>query len=950
MGALGVGSEVPLVGRVADLVVLRALIERAANGHLGTVLVEGEPGIGKSRVVCEALEFARGRGFRVFTGACEEIEQERPLRALGEVLEVERSAPDPLRAELGRLLGGGVATIEGPAPGMADEGWLIVEAVVDVLDGLASTGPVAVVIEDVHWADPLTLRALEAIVRHLTRSPLAMFVTLRPGSRRVEVDRTVRDLLDRGSEHVILTPLDAEDAADLASEVAGLPPGPGLLAQVEGAGGNPLYIIELVRALADEGAIELRDGRAESSRASPPPSLRLTVLRRLSLLPEELLNLLRVASILGTFSVAELAAVASRPTAGLVPVLASALETGLLTESGDRLTFRHELVRAAIYHDLPGAIRKGLHREAGAVLGGAGAPVERVAGHVALGAEAGDAEAVDWLRRAAASAAARAPATAVRLLERALELVDPSDPLCDALAAELIDPLMATGRSGDAEALAREVLGRGPDPGVEVMVRTSLAGALSWAARYPEAIRELERATAVAAGPESESLAARVALLMVLAGHVQPGAEAAQQTVDAAERSGNEQARCQGLQTLAMVALAEGFVDRAISFAQRAVAVAQRNEAAWAYLLVPHLWHGTALADADRLEEAEAAFNAGRWRAERSGNRAGLPLYHWAIAELRLATGRWDDAVAEAQAGLGLIEETANRVGDVFANAICAHVAFHRGEPALAQTAVGEAQRRLVAGPVEIGFEWMTWIGALLLEAEGQPAEALSMLAQGWDLGAPVRYLQAASRAMGPDLVRLALVGGERERARAVTEELERGAERSPTATITGLALRCRGLLDDDPDVLLEAVAVHREGPRPYQLAAACEDAGTALMRAARANEAIASLSEAAAGYERLEAARDLGRVQMALRTLGIRRARRTPRRPAFGWDSLTPSELRVVGLVAEGLGNREIADRLFVSRRTVATHLEHVFQKLGHVNRVEVAADAIRRFASRYS
>lgn len=950
MGALGVGTQIPLVGRGADLVVLRAVVERAASGRLGTALVEGESGIGKSRVVGEALEFARGRGFLVFEGACDEIEQDRPLRALGEALEVERSAPDPQRAELARLLGGDAGVIGGPAPaaGLADEGWLIVEAVLDVLEGLASTAPVALAIEDLQWADPLTLRALHAIVRHLIRLPLALFVTVRPGSHSVEVDRAVTDLLDRGAEHVVLGPLDAEDAADLAGEVAGLPAGPGLLGQVEGAGGNPLYVIELVRALADEGAIEVRGGRAEARRASPPPSLRLTVLRRLSLLPEDSLNLLRLASILGTFSLAELAAVASRTPVALAPTLAAAVETGLLTESGDRLTFRHELVRDAIYHDLPVAVRKGLHREAGAVLRGAGAPIERVAGHVTLGAEAGDAEAVDWLRRAAASAAARAPATAVRLLERALELIDPSDPVRDALAAELVEPLVATGRSGDAEALAREVLGRGPEPGVEVMVRASLASALSGAARYPEAIHELEQAAAVAPPPESESLAAAGALLMVLAGHVQPAGDAAQRTVDAAERSGNEQARCQGLQALAMVALAEGFVDRAISFAQRAVAVAQHNDAAWAYHLVPHLWHGTALADADRLEEAEAAFRAGRWRAEHSGNLAGLPLYHWATAELRLATGRWDDAVAEAQAGLGLIEETDNRVGDVFANAICAHVAFHRGESALAQAAVGEAQRRLVAGPVEIGFEWMTWIGALLLEAGGQPAEALSMLAEGWDLGAPVRYLQATSRAMGPDLVRLALAAGERERARSVTEELERSVGRSPTATATGLALRCRGLLDDDPDVLLEAVAAHRDGPRPYQLAAACEEAGTALIRAARANEAVASLSEAAAGYERLGAARDVARVQVALRTLGVRRARRTPRRPAFGWESLTPSELRVVGLVAEGLRNREIADRLFISRRTVATHLEHVFQKLGHANRVELAADATRRSTNR--
>ena len=211
------------------------------------------------------------------------------------------------------------------------------------------------------------------------------------------------------------------------------------------------------------------------------------------------------------------------------------------------------------------------------------------------------------------------------------------------------------------------------------------------------------------------------------------------------------------------------------SAAQRAVTVAQRSDAAWATYTVPHLWYGTALADADRLDEAETVLQAGRWRAEQTGNLSRLALYHWAIAEARLAAGHWDDALAEAQAGLGLIEETANLVGDVFANAVCAHVAFHRGEPTLAQAAVHEAQRRLV-GPHEIGFEWMSWIGALLLEAQGQPAQALSILEQAWDLIAPLRYLQAASRAMAPDLVRMALAAGDQQRARSVTDELERSA------------------------------------------------------------------------------------------------------------------------------------------------------------------------------
>ena len=275
MGRVGVVSRVPLVGRGAELDVLRAVIEEAANGGARIALLVGEAGIGKTRLLAEVLGSARG--FQVFSGACDELEQDRPLRALAEALEVERGAPDPQRAKIARLLGVGSGPPERvvPVAGMVDEGWLIVETVVSLLEDLASTRPVALVVEDLQWADPLTLRAVHSIARHLSRLPFALLATVRQGSQSVDVDRVVADLVARGAEHVVLGPLSSEEAADLASEVAGLPVGPGLLEQVEGAGGNPLFVIELVRALDDEGAIDRRDGRAEARPGVPATHLAL---------------------------------------------------------------------------------------------------------------------------------------------------------------------------------------------------------------------------------------------------------------------------------------------------------------------------------------------------------------------------------------------------------------------------------------------------------------------------------------------------------------------------------------------------------------------------------------------------------------------------------------------------------------------------------------------------
>ena len=179
--------------------------------------------------------------------------------------------------------------------------------------------------------------------------------------------------------------------------------------------------------------------------------------------------------------------------------------------------------------------------------------------------------------------------------------------------------------------MARGVLARGPEPEVEVIVRTSLASVLSMGARYPEGIHQLEQASIVAPEQERHSLAAAGSLLMVLAGQIEPAREAAQRAVETGERLGDDHVLCVGLQVLAMVALAEGLIDRAVSIAQRAVTVAQRGDPTWANHVVPQLWLGTALADSDRLDEAEVVLQAGRSQGgteRRPRPPSSLPVGH----------------------------------------------------------------------------------------------------------------------------------------------------------------------------------------------------------------------------------------------------------------------------------------------------------------------------------
>jgi DNA-binding CsgD family transcriptional regulator len=251
------------------------------------------------------------------------------------------------------------------------------------------------------------------------------------------------------------------------------------------------------------------------------------------------------------------------------------------------------------------------------------------------------------------------------------------------------------------------------------------------------------------------------------------------------------------------------------------------------------------------------------------------------------------------------------------------------------------AEREFAETGSAYGVEVMLWARALLLEARGD-AQALTVLETAWT-GRLLRVPPQLVR-IGPDLVRLAVAGERPDLARAVVEAMDEAAATTPVASWQAAALWCRGLLHEDADALVESVAAYQQAPRPIERARAYEDAASALSRVGRREEAAALFREAAEVYEHFGAFMDLTRAEAALRALGIRRSRkRARRRPSTGWESLTPTEIEVVLLVTQGLTNVEIGQRLFISRRTVETHLTHIFSKLGVSSRVQLAAQASR-------
>lgn len=315
---------------------------------------------------------------------------------------------------------------------------------------------------------------------------------------------------------------------------------------------------------------------------------------------------------------------------------------------------------------------------------------------------------------------------------------------------------------------------------------------------------------------------------------------------------------------------------------------------------------------------------------------------------LHLQAGRALAAAAAPPSQVAAELEAAIQAGEeqqwgalILPRSLLALVAIHRNQLRAAEECLDLAEREFAETGSAYGVDVMMWARALLLEVRGD-ARALSILETAW--AGPLFRIPPQLVRVAPDLVRLAVAGGRPELGRAVVEAMDQATARTPIATWRAAALWCRGLLNGDADALVESVAAYRQAPGPIERARACEDAASALSRVGRREEAAALLGEAVGAYEHVGAFMDVTRADAALRGMGIRRGRRgARRRPSRGWESLTPTEIEVVLLVTEGLTNVEVGRRLFISRRTVETHLSHVFGKLGVSSRVQLAAQASR-------
>ncbi len=596
----------------------------------------------------------------------------------------------------------------------------------------------------------------------------------------------------------------------------------------DGAAGNPLYITELLAALArGSGLTVTESGAAELAGGSAPDSLSAAIADRLGFAAGPVREVLRAAALLGMdFAVPDLAVVLGRNVPDLIPAVDEARTAGVLAESGHGLGFRHPLIRAALYDEMPAPVRAAWHRDAGRALAEAGAPADRVARQMlrATAESGGAAEPVDewmldWLARSADPLVAQAPGVAADLLARAVASSPAGSPGHGWLASRLADALYRTGERAAAERVADRALARA-EPDVLVDLQWTLAQCRMLAGESAESLATLDRALAT----PGISAGHRARLLVLAArthsnlGEFETAGRVAASALAAAEEAGDNWAMGWALLLMAAMTSARGQMADALPLFDRALAATEAEPALSDLRLLLEINKAVTLGALDQYEQAFTAAGEARNLADQVGTAIRLAQAHSAVGELLFQTGRWDDALAEME----LVPENLKTPTVACCNlGIAAVISFHRGETDAARrhlAAAGPHAERLghrLIGPLALAR-------SLDREQDGAPDRALAALTDGF--GGNAEELEQIEDLLA-DAVRLGVETGDLQTAQTLAGQADELAAGSQIPHRQANALYCRGLLDHDASRLLEAAQRYDDASRPLLQAKALEAA-----------------------------------------------------------------------------------------------------------------------------
>jgi DNA-binding CsgD family transcriptional regulator len=912
-------------GRDAELALIRAELDRVSAGAEAVIVVEGAAGMGKSRLLAEVSSIAQSLGIRVGGSAAD---------------------PSDMVVELAALL---AALFDGAQPLLDHDDlrtlhaqpeqrlWLLRD-LQQLLERAALESPLLISIDDAHWADGGTVAAIRTLPMRLMGLPIAWLIALRPPRETTPLVRALEQLKRNGACTIVLGPLDDDAVVQLATDMLAARPDRSILDQLAEADGNPFLLVETLLGLQEENRIRLVDGRAELIDSQLPRRVQVKMRERLGRLSDEASDAVTVAASLGrTFTFDELARTLGRPASDLLAPVGELLEANLLVERDDKLAFWHDITREAVRTSVPVTARRALDRQAAGVLLETGALPVEVAVQLAASAQPGDEVAIDTLLDAAKALVTTDPDTAAQFGRRALEIAPAHHPQRGEIVGMTAIALHIAGNSEEAIAFADRALRETLPAPQEAEVRLSIAGMF---AISPE-IRIGAGRLALSLPELPATLNARhLACLfhnLVTAGRIDE-ARAILDEVRAAVASTDD---TRASFTLSVAESALDYADDKFESSLELITSAYRDGIFAGddqRLRLAHMWHGELLSVADRYDDAFAIAADGLAAAQRDRQGWAYEMFETWNGRMLLRTGRLHEAAAVLEGRYAFEDGThAAAVLDAAGIVALGRLAIHTGDTRQARRLGDIAQVMLERGTPAVRRH-AGWLLALFAIAEGE-ADA----ARGW-----LHATQPDDRAILPRfpldiaddvlLVRIALATQDDELAELALLNSRRRAELNPgIASIAATAAHVRGLLEQRDADLREAADLFERAPRQLELAAALEDLGAALTATDR-KTAIETLGRALALYAEVGATWDARRVRSRLLELGVRRRLITVEPETNGWAAMTASELAVARLVADGLTNREVAERLFVSPHTVSSHLRHVFAKLGINSRVELA------------
>ncbi len=957
----------PLVGRALELAVIDEAIDAVSTGAPRGVAIAGEPGIGKTALIGEACGRAEIAGMAVVSGRATEFEREAPFAVCVDALDDALGAQDAewydrLTPERLGLLATGFPSLsefKGLAPaGLQVERYRFHDAIRVALELLADEQPLVLALDDLHWADRGSLELLAHVLRHGLRAPVLVLVAYRDWPAPAILQRAVAASTREGAvAELRLAPLSEAEAEQVLGDDVAESRRRTLLRE---SGGNPFYLTELARSAgaADNFAIE---GVATTidSPDEVPPAVRAAIAHEVDCCSPCARALIEAASVLGQPFESELAGhVATLHPEGVLAALDELADASLVvpTEVPGRYGFRHPILRRAVYESLGAGFRQAAHERAAAALTESGATLAARAHHIEQSARPGDDEAIALLGAAADATARLAPTSSARWLSSALRLL-PGDAPPErqlALLVPLAAALTASGRREEGRAALMQALPL-VSASDQPVLRARLVGVIArldhMVGRHAEAQAMLDdalRERDEAGSPYAASLLLDAAMNRWLADDraaIVPAASAAREA--ATDRL--DHATASAIEAIGRAY--EGQLEAARALADESAELVDAlgdGEVAPRVEALVMLGHAEVLLE--RTRESALHLQRGVRISRASGEDGWFVLLKCQLAVALLVQGRLAEAAEAADAAL-----ECSRLDDaqpqVWALTVRAWVHRLTGElePAIAR---GEEAAATAAHRPASAFTWFAHCGLALTRLEtGDPAGARDQILAH----AGGAELEMVDRSWRPHwyayLTTAELALGRVEAAAAWARQAEEAAQAFPLPSRIAEGRLARAEVELAAKEAERALVLAGQARAGFEAAGQRIDAARAELVGGRAaatlgdhESAISLLRSAKTGLEVCGAARLRDEAASELRALG-ERVGRPVRTPAGGdrVESLSRREREVAERVALGLTNRQIAEQLFVSPKTIETHLSHTYEKLGISSRTALAV-AIER------